>query len=96
MIQLGIGTTRVLQIDTPERDSADTRWWFTMLDAKTRTAWALRHIEAPETGNEDFEHWLTVNVPPTEHLNVPRVWAAIDLVKKSQALRGVKPIISGS
>lgn len=88
MIQLGIGTTRVLQIDIPEREAADKKWWFALLNAETRTVWALRHIEAPETGDTDFEHWLTVNVPATEYLNVPRVWAAIDHIAKKASASG--------
>ncbi len=82
--QLGIGTTRALRIEAPEKGAADEYWWFEIRDPRTQppTILAMQHRLVPSQGDIQFESWLKANVPETEYLNIPRIWAAIEHIRE--------------
>ncbi len=82
--QLGIGTTRALRIEAPKKGAADEYWWFEIRDPRTSppTILAMQHRLVPSQGDKQFEGWITSNVPETEHLDIPRVWAAIEHIRE--------------
>lgn len=79
--QLLIGSTRALYIESPPK--GHLLWWFEIRDPRTDPplVLAIRHIQVPLRGNRHFEDWIMSNMLETDHIDIPRIWGAIQAVQ---------------